>query len=114
MIPVAALLALVILAPEGAPPAGPPAPVEASRILAEALRGESSRILAELTDGVGARLAGSPGADAAVRWAVDWFRAQGIPVRLEPVMVTHWIRGEERAEVVESKGRRPQPLAVTH
>jgi hypothetical protein len=107
VIPVAALVALVTLAPEAGPPP------EASRILAEALRGESSRILADLTDGVGARLAGSPGADAAVRWAVDWFRAQGIPVRAEPVLVTHWIRGEERAEVVARKGGRPQPLTVT-
>jgi carboxypeptidase Q len=107
VIAVAALLALLTLAPQADPPP------EASRILAEALRGESSRILADLTDGVGARLAGSPGADAAVRWAVDWFRAQGIPVRAEPVLVTHWIRGEERAEVVARKGERPQPLTVT-
>jgi carboxypeptidase Q len=107
VIAVAALLALLTLAPQADPPP------EASRILAEALRGESSRILADLTDGVGARLAGSPGADAAVRWAVDWFRAQGIPVRAEPVLVTHWIRGEERAEVVARKGGRPQPLTVT-
>jgi carboxypeptidase Q len=107
VIPVAALLTLLTLAPQADPPP------EASRILAEALRGESSRILADLTDGVGARLAGSPGADAAVRWAVDWFRAQGIPVRAEPVLVTHWIRGEERAEVVARKGGRPQPLTVT-
>jgi len=113
VIPVAALLTLVILAPEATPPAGALAPVEASRILDEALRGESIRILAELTDGVGPRLAGSPGADAAVRWAVDWFRARGITVRVDPVMVTHWVRGEERAEVVASKGRRSQPLAVT-
>jgi len=107
VIPVAALLALLPLAPVAPPPP------EATRILAEGLRGESSRILAELTDGVGARLAGSPGAEAAVRWAADWFRGQGIPVRVEPVAVTHWIRGEERAEVVPSKGARPQPLAVT-
>lgn len=107
MIAVPALLALLTLAPQADPPP------EATRIMAEALRGESSRILADLTDGVGARLAGSPGADAAVRWAVDWFRAQGIPVRAEPVLVTHWIRGEERAEVVARKGGRPQPLTVT-
>jgi hypothetical protein len=107
VIAVPALLALLTLAPQADPPP------EATRIMAEALRGESSRILADLTDGVGARLAGSPGADAAVRWAVDWFRAQGIPVRAEPVLVTHWIRGEERAEVVARKGGRPQPLTVT-
>jgi len=107
VIAVPALLALLTLAPQADPPP------EATRIMAEALRGESSLILADLTDGVGARLAGSPGADAAVRWAVDWFRAQGIPVRAEPVLVTHWIRGEERAEVVARKGGRPQPLTVT-
>jgi hypothetical protein len=106
-------MAMVALAGVAAPAAGPAGPPEAARILAEALRGGSYPILAELTDGVGARLAGSPGADAAVRWSADWFRRHAIQVRLEPVMVTRWIRGEERAEVIAEAGGRPQSLAVT-
>jgi len=105
--PAAAVAALCVLA------AQPVAPSDAARITGEALRGESHRILSDLTDRVGARLAGSPGADAAVVWAVEWFRTQGIPVRVEPVLVNHWVRGEERAELIAPKGGRPQPLAVT-
>jgi carboxypeptidase Q len=116
VIPAVAIAAVVFAtapAPGPAPATGPAEPPEAARIIAEALRGGSYPVLAELTDGVGARLAGSPGADAAVRWSADWFRRHAIPVRLEPVKVTRWIRGEERAEVVAEAGGRPQPLAVT-
>ena len=109
----AALLLATDPATGPAPATVPGSPPDAARILAEALRGGSYPVLAELTDGVGARLAGSPGAEAAVRWSADWFRRHGIPVRLEPVMVTRWTRGEERAEVVAGPGGRPQPLAVT-
>ncbi|HET8733768.1 MAG TPA: hypothetical protein VFM45_08355 [Anaeromyxobacteraceae bacterium] len=117
-----ALLAAATLAAAPAPVStATPAPTspaaapdaDATRILAGAARGDSYPILAELTDGVGARLAGSPGAAAAVQWAEAWFRKAGIPVRLQPVQVNHWVRGEERAEVLAAPGRRAQPLAVT-
>jgi Iap family predicted aminopeptidase len=112
-----ALLAAAALA--AAEPAGSPAAPagdggsDAGVVLAAALRGGSHLVLAELTDLVGARLAGSPGADAAVRWAEAWFRRHAIPARLQPVRVNRWIRGEERAEVVPGGDARPQPLAVT-
>jgi carboxypeptidase Q len=111
MISAAALVAACLLAATPAAPSS--AASDAARITGEALQGRSLAILADLTDRVGARLAGSPGADAAVRWAVEWFRANRIAVRLEPVRVTHWIRGEERAEVIAAGGGRNQPLAVT-
>jgi hypothetical protein len=53
-----------------------------------------------LTDNIGPRLSGSPGAAAAVEWATGRFRAWGIDVTTEPVMVPHWERGEERASLV--------------
>jgi carboxypeptidase Q len=113
----AALVALLAwaAAPIPAPDRGDVASsgADASRIVGEALEGRSYDVLAQLTDGVGARLAGSAGLEAAIRWSAGWFRAQGIPVRLEPVLVNHWIRGVERAEVVPRGGGRPQPLAVT-
>ena len=89
---------------------GPP---EAGRIVAEALRGNSYAVAAELTDLVGARLAGSPGADAAVRWGEGWFRRHGLRVWLEPVQVNRWVRGEERGEILSGPEGRPQPLSLT-
>jgi hypothetical protein len=115
MLPVAwAALCLLAAVPA---PAGPkvksPPAGEAPRVMGEALQGGSFQILARLTDEVGGRLAGSAGADAAVRWAMAWFREHGIPARLEPVLVNRWVRGEERAEVLAEGSRSAQPLAVT-
>ena len=56
--------------------------------------------LAHLTDSIGPRLSGSKGAAAAVAWTTARFRAWGIPVVDEPVMVPHWVRGREEASLV--------------
>ena len=78
----------------------PHAPAVA-RILDEATtRGKSWEILQHLTDRIGPRLSGSEGALAAVRWTAERMRADGLDPRLEPVMVPHWVRGEESAEIV--------------
>jgi hypothetical protein len=53
--------------------------------------------LAYLSDNIGPRLSGSPAAAVAVKWTTQRFRAWGIPVTNEVVMVPHWVRGEERA-----------------
>lgn len=50
--------------------------------------------LAELCDGAGHRLAGSPGQRRAEQITAAWLDADGITVRLEPVKVPTWIRGE--------------------
>jgi carboxypeptidase Q len=73
----------------------------AARLIAEA---ESSRAawerLAELGDTFGHRLSGSASLDAAIRWAADQMRRDGLEhVRLDPVTVPHWVRGEESAEI---------------
>lgn len=107
----AALLAALALA--GPPDGRPPAPDAAGPILAAAREGRSFEILASLVDTVGPRLTGSPGAQAAVRWAAEWFRRNGFEVRLEPVRVHRWVRGEERAEVVSSGAWRAHSLSVT-
>ena len=58
--------------------------------------------LAELTDTFGARLSGSENLDRAVRWAVKTMTADGLQnVRAEPVLVPHWVRGRESAEIVD-------------
>src|SRR5439155_1194486 len=69
--------------------------------------------VAEPSDGIGPRLSGSPAAEAAVKWALQRFRDDGLDVHAEPVKVPHWVRGEERAEVLPARGRAGHPLAVT-
>lgn len=64
-----------------------------------------------LADEVGPRLAGSEGDALAVKWAVEKMTELGLSnVHTEPVTVPHWVRGEERAELVAPVARR---LAVT-
>jgi hypothetical protein len=61
--------------------------------------------LQDLTDKIGGRLSGSPQAAAAVEQVAAAMRAEGLPTRLEPAMVPHWVRGEERAELVAFPGK---------
>lgn len=56
--------------------------------------------LAELTDTFGPRLSGSENLSRAITWAADAMKRDGLDrVRTEPVMVPHWIRGHEAAEI---------------
>ena len=58
--------------------------------------------LAELTDTYGHRLSGSENLARAVDWAVRTMKADGLEnVRTERVMVPHWVRGRETAEIVD-------------
>jgi carboxypeptidase Q len=66
--------------------------------------------LEELTDRIGPRLSGSPQNAAAVAQVAAAMRALGADVRLQPVKVPHWVRGEEHAELVDYPGR---PSGVT-
>ena len=66
--------------------------------------------LADLSDLIGARLAGSPAAEAAVTQVSQALRSAGISVRLEPVQVPHWVRGVEEARLVDYPGK---PAGVT-
>jgi Iap family predicted aminopeptidase len=75
--------------------------------------GQASAKLEELTDGIGARLSGSPGAAAAVQWALKKFQAEGLSARLEPVKVPHWVRGVERGEVMAARGTAQYTLSLT-
>jgi len=55
---------------------------------------------AYLSDVIGPRLSGSSQDAAAVAYVADRMRALGLAVRLEPVMVPDWVRGEESASLV--------------
>ena len=57
--------------------------------------------LALLGDTFGNRLSGSPALEAAIQWAVDEMKKDGLEnVHTEPVKVPHWVRGHESAEIV--------------
>src|SRR3954447_16162454 len=57
------------------------------------------RQVAYLTQNVGPRLAGSRQAEAAVNYVAEELRRLGLEVTLQKVMVPHWVRGEEKAEL---------------
>ncbi len=61
--------------------------------------------LSELTDRIGPRLSGSPQLAAAISQLAGAMRSLPAQVTLQPVKVPHWVRGEERAELVEYPGR---------
>ena len=84
--------------------------VERFRENATAQAGPAAHVQ-ELCDHIGARFAGSENERKAIAWAVDKMKALGLQnVREEPVTVPHWVRGEERAEIVAPV---VQKLAVT-
>lgn len=57
-----------------------------------------------LSYNIGARLSGSPQAQRAVEYVAGEMRRLGLDVRLEKVTVPHWVRGEEKGELVEWEG----------
>jgi carboxypeptidase Q len=63
------------------------------------------RQLAVLTNKIGPRLSGSVQAQNAVDYVASELQRLGLDVRLEKVLVPHWIRGEEKAELVRFPGQ---------
>ena len=58
--------------------------------------------LSVLTDSIGNRLSGSPQLERAIEWSVAEMKRDGLEnVHTEKVMVPHWVRGSESAEIVE-------------
>ncbi|HET9276439.1 MAG TPA: peptidase M28 family protein, partial [Gemmatimonadales bacterium] len=69
--------------------------------------------LAELTDTYGHRLSGSRSLELAIDWVVERMRRDGLEnVRTEPVMVPHWVRGHEQAELLEPRWARLPMLGL--
>ncbi|HWZ82577.1 MAG TPA: M20/M25/M40 family metallo-hydrolase [Terriglobales bacterium] len=64
--------------------------------------------LAHLTENIGPRPAGSPQAQAASEYVAAELRKLGLDVHLEEATVSHWVRGEEKAELVEFPGQLAQ------
>ena len=85
-----------------------------ARIIAEATSPATATSawnrLAELTDKYPARLSGSTNLEGAILWAADQMKRDGLAkVRVEKVMVPHWVRGQESGAIVRPY---PQPLAL--
>lgn len=63
--------------------------------------------LAHLCNNIGPRLSGSPQAEHAVKYVAEELRRLGLDVKLEKVMVPHWVRGEETAALVDFPRQAP-------
>jgi carboxypeptidase Q len=97
----------------GAPVAGvaqSPEPYRAAadRLIDAATRDSAAWLrIAELTDTFGNRLSGSAALERAIDWTLARMRDDGLEnVRGEPVMVPHWVRGAESAELIAPR-RKP-------
>jgi len=64
--------------------------------------------LAHLTNNIGPRPAGSAQANFAAQYVAGELRKLGLDVRLEKVVVPHWVRGEETGTLVEFPGMAPR------
>ena len=104
----ASLLAVAYPATESAKPTvtGPIASQyreTAERIIQASLAGNDAwSKMEQLCLGIPTRLSGSKGMERAVAWGIETLKKDGQEnVRGEPVMVPHWVRGEESAEILK-------------
>jgi carboxypeptidase Q len=65
------------------------------------------RQVAHLANNIGPRLSGSAQAQAAVEYVAAELRKLGLEVKLEKVMVPHWVRGKEIGALTEYPGMAP-------
>jgi carboxypeptidase Q len=71
------------------------------------------RRLAELCDAFGPRFSGTTNLEAAIDWGLATMKADGLEnVHGEDVMVPHWVRGEESAEMLEPARHRLPMLGL--
>jgi carboxypeptidase Q len=82
---------------------------ELKRIQQAALESDYAyRQTAYLSNNIGPRLSGSPQAQRAVEYVAAELKRLGLEVKLEKLMVPHWVRGVETGELVEFPGQAPQ------
>ena len=78
---------------------------ELKRVQTAALQSDYAyRQTAYLSNNIGARLTGSKQAERAVEYVAAEMRKLGLTVRLQKLIVPHWVRGEEKGELVEFAG----------
>lgn len=110
--PLAALLIILFAHPAGLAAQNPTEPAILSRYKAttdriiDAALADSATYarLAELVDTFGHRLSGSESLERAIDWVLTQMKSDGLDnPHTEPVMVPHWVRGEESAELIEPR-----------
>ena len=86
----------------------------ANRIIAAALSDSSAyNRLTELVDRFGHRFSGSSNLERALDWILDEMERDGLDnVRGEPVMVPHWVRGNESATLLEPRSKQLHMLGL--
>lgn len=107
----ATTLVLLLAAASAASAQNPVSPLQAryqattDRIIDGALADSAAYVrLAELVDTYGSRLSGSESLERAIDWMLSQMKADGLDnPHTEPVMVPHWVRGEESAELLEPR-----------
>lgn len=78
------------------------------RLQQAALRSDYAyRQVAHLSNNIGPRLSGSAQAAKAVDYVASELKKIGCEVRLEKIMVPHWVRGAETASLVQFPGQAP-------
>jgi len=75
-------------------------------IQSELASSQAYETLSYLTDEIGPRLSGSSNAALAVKYTTERFRSWGIDVVNEKVMVPHWVRGREEAQLVSHRNQK--------
>jgi carboxypeptidase Q len=100
----AAVLAVVLTSP-AASQVSARSRAGANQLIDAALRDSAAwDRLARLTDTFGPRLSGSKSLEDAIDWILAEMKRDGLAnVRGEPVMVPHWVRGEESATLVSPR-----------
>jgi carboxypeptidase Q len=83
----------------------------AGHLLGEAVASDAAwQRLAYLGDTYGNRISGSPNLEAAIKWAIEEMKRDGLEnVHAEAVKVPRWVRGRESLEIA---GPIPQPLVM--
>ena len=102
MNPTRSLLLCLVAATLGAQSSAEHLLATSERLKTEAFRTHGAYAdLAWLCDRIGHRLSGSPQLDQAIAWAQARLKTAGlVNVHAEPVMVPHWVRGQESAELL--------------
>lgn len=75
--------------------------VDADRIIQAAMTdNDGYAALTYLTDHIGKRLSGTPQLNTAISWGAELMKKAGLQnVQIQPVMVPHWVRGNEFAMI---------------
>jgi carboxypeptidase Q len=94
----------------GTPPLSESLLSEAARIMDAARENHAAwERMALWTDTFGPRLSGTEALERAIDWALDAMTQDGLQnVHGEPVMVPHWVRGQESCEMLA-----PRPMALS-